>query len=58
MVCEDDQTVPVQAQDAMIAGMVEAGAEVVVERVKSSHSPHLSQPEFIAAFLRRAAGDS
>jgi hypothetical protein len=44
-VCEDDQAIPAFAQDAMIQGVKEAGAEIEVQRIKASHSPFLSRPD-------------
>jgi len=55
---EDDRAVPVQGQDAMIAAVKKDGAEMEVERVFSSHSPHLVKPEIVVGFLRRAAGEN
>jgi len=58
LVCEDDRAVPVQAQEAMIAGVKKDGAKMEVERVFSSHSPHLVKPDIVVGFLRRAAGEN
>jgi pimeloyl-ACP methyl ester carboxylesterase len=58
LVCEEDKALPAMLQDAMIQGVKEAGADVVVERLAASHSPHLSQPEAVVDFLRRAAGET
>ena len=49
LVCQDDQAIPVAAQEAMSA---RAG---FVERLAVSHSPFASQPAAVAAFLGRAA---
>jgi hypothetical protein len=49
--------IPAQAQEAMTTDVKEAGGEIVVERVFSGHSPHLSKPDVVAGFLRRAAGE-
>lgn len=57
LVCEEDKALPAMLQDGMIQGVKDAGADVVVERLAASHSPHLSQPEAVVGFLRRAAGE-
>lgn len=50
--------VPAAFQDAMIAGVKDAGGMIEVERVSGSHSPHLTKPNKVADFLRRAAGET
>ena len=57
MICENDATIPVQGQEAMVAIVKKEGGKIDVERIFSSHSPHLKQPGVIAEFLRRAAGE-
>ena len=49
LLCEDDQALPAAAQEAMSA------RTKIVERLASSHSPFLSHPAEVAAFLARAA---
>lgn len=49
VICEQDQAVPVAAQEAM------AGLADHVERLPSSHSPLLSMPDRLAQVLERAA---
>ena len=36
----------------------EAGSNMETERVKASHSPFLSKPDAVVAYLRRAAGET
>lgn len=55
LICEDDNAIPSFAQEAMVKSAKDAGADVTVERMKSSHSPFLSHPEETADFLIRAA---
>ena len=57
MICINDATIPVQGQEAMVAIVKKEGGKIDVERICSSHSPHLKQPGVIAEFLRRAAGE-
>ncbi|KAB2575849.1 putative prolyl aminopeptidase protein [Lasiodiplodia theobromae] len=58
LVCEDDAATPVEAQDSMIEYARANGCQLdCVERVKASHSPFLSQPEWTAAAIRRACGE-
>lgn len=58
LVCEDDQAIPVQAQDGMIARAKELGGEIETERLFVSHSPYIVKPEHVARFLRRSAGEN
>ena len=51
LICEADNAVPIQAQEAMASSMT-------TERCSASHSPFLSQPEVTTAFIRRQAGES
>ncbi|GME45753.1 Prolyl aminopeptidase protein [Neofusicoccum parvum] len=58
LVCEDDKAIPAQSQDGLLAGAKENGGKFdTVERVKASHSPFLSVPEWTAGALRRACGE-
>ncbi|MEA5362708.1 alpha/beta hydrolase [Amycolatopsis sp., V23-08] len=50
VVCEDDNAIPVFAQEAM------AGRAGHVERLPSSHSPFLSHPAELTAIVEAAAG--
>lgn len=52
ILCENDNTVPPQAQEAMVADWP---ADSVI-RLASGHSPFLSQPERLADLLADAAG--
>jgi hypothetical protein len=60
-VCEKDNAIPVQGQDGMITNAKSKAAEVgfeafdIVERLDASHSPFLSMPDRVAAYLERAA---
>lgn len=62
LVCEKDNAIPVQGQDGMITNAKSKAAEVgfeafdIVERLDASHSPFLSMPDRVAAYLERAAG--
>ncbi len=49
LICEQDQALPVPAQEAMSA------RTNIVERLASGHSPFYSHPGEVAAFLARAA---
>ena len=54
LVCENDRTIPLVAQEAMI-GHVDAN--FTVERCAAGHAPMLSMPDFTAQVVRRAAGE-
>jgi predicted esterase len=41
--CEDDQAIPPQAQQAMCDAVKEAGADIEVTRINAGHSPFLSK---------------
>lgn len=60
ILCENDNAIPLMAQEGMIAGAREKapGAFDVVERCTSSHTPFAStsQPEKLASWLVKAAG--
>ena len=56
-ICENDQAIPIQGQEAMIADARAAGANVETERHFVAHSPHLTKSNEVAEFLRRAAGE-
>lgn len=55
LICENDQAIPVVAQEAMTS---QPGANFTIERCSASHSPFLSMPDLTAEFVRRAAGES
>lgn len=55
LICEDDNAIPLVAQEAMTQAAKDAGADITIERMKSSHSPFLSHPKETAEFLMRAA---
>lgn len=57
LVCEEDQAIPYQAQEGMIAGVQGKNPKAfdIVEKIKASHSPFLSQPETTAKFLEKCA---
>ena len=56
VLCEEDYALPPTAQEQMIADARAKGANIDVERIQSSHSPFLSQPQRIADIVRRVAG--
>ncbi len=49
LLCEADQAIPIQVQEAMASGMAS-------ERCTAGHSPFLSQPEVTARFIARQSG--
>jgi len=57
LICEDDRAIPVFVQEAMVKACQDAGASMKTERVFAGHSPFLSKPDEVVAFLRRAAGE-
>ena len=59
LVCENDNALPVQAQEGMMAYAKEKSGEKAfdhVERCMSGHSPFLSMPGTVVEYLERAAG--
>ncbi|KAF2640858.1 alpha/beta-hydrolase [Massarina eburnea CBS 473.64] len=57
LLCEDDQAIPCSAQEAMTEMVRQRGGDIEVERIKSGHSPFLSQPENTVAWVRKVAGE-
>jgi hypothetical protein len=57
LLCEDDLAIPAFAQEFMTGMVKEKGGELEVERIKSSHSPFLSQPDVVVEWVRKAAGE-
>jgi hypothetical protein len=58
IVCENDQAIPLPAQEGML-GMAHQMAPTsfdVIERCSASHSPFISQPEWLSEKLIKAAG--
>jgi pimeloyl-ACP methyl ester carboxylesterase len=55
LVTTDDKTFPLEVQLAIGQGAKEQGADVVIERINTSHSPMLSKPKETADFIARAA---
>lgn len=54
LICELDNTIPSAVQEMMAT---QPGANMVIERLKSSHSPFYSMPEETSDIIRRAAGE-
>lgn len=57
LLCEDDRAIPAAAQEQMANGVREMGGEIEVERINTSHSPFLSQPDVVVEWIRRVAGE-
>lgn len=55
LMTEKDQAIPIQWQEAMLAGL--EGHKFEVERCDADHTPFVSRPEFTARVIRRAAGE-
>ena len=58
ILCEEDQTLHIQAQEGMVSGAQQAAPDSfdVVERCSAGHSPFLSIPDKVTEYLKRAAG--
>ncbi|MCJ1395344.1 hypothetical protein MMC18_009410 [Xylographa bjoerkii] len=52
----EDKALPVQAQRAFVQSAKEAGADVTLREVESSHSPMLSRPKETVDFILEAVG--
>ncbi|KAH6868194.1 Alpha/beta hydrolase fold-1 [Alternaria rosae] len=57
LVCEEDKSMPVIAQDKMIEVVRAEGAEVQVTRLACGHSPFLSRVQETVQWVRRVAGE-
>ncbi|KAG4421421.1 hypothetical protein IFR04_005480 [Cadophora malorum] len=57
ILCEKDNAIPLQGQEGMIAGAKQAAPDSfdVVEKCSASHSPFLSQPDWLAEKLVESA---
>jgi hypothetical protein len=60
ILCEKDAAIPIFAQEGMIAAAQQAAPKSfdVVERCDASHSPFISQPEWLAEKLAEAASSA
>jgi hypothetical protein len=58
ILCENDQAIPLHAQEGMLANAHQMAPKSfdVIERCSASHSPFISQPEWLADKLIKAAG--
>ncbi|KAN0101848.1 prolyl aminopeptidase-like protein [Hyaloscypha variabilis] len=58
IVCEKDQAIPLPVQEGMLAMAHQLAPTSfdVIERCSASHSPFISQPEWLAKMLIKAAG--
>jgi hypothetical protein len=54
IICELDNAIPAAFQEMMAT---QPGANMVIERLKASHSPFLSMPEETSNIIRKAAGE-
>ncbi|OJK00926.1 hypothetical protein ASPACDRAFT_117534 [Aspergillus aculeatus ATCC 16872] len=57
MLCEDDRAIPLFVQEMMVDRARAKGARFETEKVKTAHTPRLADPEMVAAYLRRQAGE-
>jgi hypothetical protein len=57
LLCEDDLTIPVGGQEAMTNSVKEMGGDIEVTRIKSGHSPFLSQLDETVKWVRQVAGE-
>jgi predicted esterase len=55
--CEKDQALPVEKQQAMIDKAREQGADVQVTRISAGHSPFLSKVDETVGWVRGVAGE-
>lgn len=53
VVCLEDKSIPLKQVREIVKN---AGIELVIE-LKAGHCAYLSQPEAVAAFIRKAAGE-
>jgi hypothetical protein len=57
LVCEEDRILPPTGQMAMVEGATAMGAQIEVERMKTGHSPFLSNVAETVGWVRRVAGE-
>ena len=58
LLCEDDQATPFPVQQVMVDRAQRKGGVFKTEKIKAGHSPWLSKPDEVAAFIRRASAET
>jgi hypothetical protein len=54
VICELDNALPAAFQEMMAT---QPGADMVIEKLKASHSPFMSMPDETSNIIRKAAGE-
>ncbi|PYI13372.1 alpha/beta-hydrolase [Aspergillus violaceofuscus CBS 115571] len=57
LLCEEDRAIPLFVQEMMVESARAKGAQFEIEKVKTAHTPWLANPDMVAAYLRRQAGE-
>ncbi|PYH78200.1 hypothetical protein BO82DRAFT_435148 [Aspergillus uvarum CBS 121591] len=58
LLCEEDRAIPFFVQEMMVESARVKGAQLETEKVKTAHTPWLANPDMVAAYLRRQAGEA
>ncbi|KAA8647711.1 hypothetical protein EYZ11_000174 [Aspergillus tanneri] len=58
LLCEDDRAIPLFVQELMVEKARSQGAQIVTEKVKTSHTPWLVVPDVVVEYLRKQAGEA
>ncbi|EME89681.1 uncharacterized protein MYCFIDRAFT_70647 [Pseudocercospora fijiensis CIRAD86] len=58
VIAEDDQVLPAEIQDFLVATVNEKGAGIQVERLKCGHMTFLRMPEKVAEIIKKVADDA
>ena len=57
VLCDDDQATPVFFQQKMVDDVRSEGAMMETEKINTSHSSFMANPSWVAALIRRTAGE-
>ena len=57
LLCEEDQIIPLEWQEATVERLRGEGKKVDVQRIRTGHCPNASQPELVVSVVRKVAGE-
>ncbi|KAJ5579809.1 uncharacterized protein N7459_005794 [Penicillium hispanicum] len=57
LMCEEDRAIPLVVQQGMVERARQKGAQIETETIGTAHTPWLVQPDEVAAYIRKHAGE-
>jgi hypothetical protein len=57
LICEEDQAIPLFAQELMTNAVRDMGGDIETETIKTGHSPFLKDPDYVVGWIRRVGGE-